>query len=125
LRDVLGLSSGREVSRWLALIWLAVLFLLVRIATGGVFTWGGLSNATKDTPQFILLAVAGAGSLLFAARALRARQVDPSSIRWAFIVVILGGALWLIGHDSATVILVLGVLGGLLAHFGSKSPSPG
>jgi uncharacterized membrane protein (UPF0136 family) len=103
---------------------LAVLFLIVRIATQGAFTWGGLTAAYQDTPQFILLAVAGAGSLLFVARALRARRVDPWSMIWAFMVVIVGTGLWLLGHDSAPVIIVLGVLGGLLALYGSESPGP-
>ena len=120
---VLSLRSGQAVSRWLALIWLAVLFLLVRIVTQGAFDWGGLTSAYQDKPQFILLTIAAAGSLLAAARALRAKQVDPWSMGWAFVVVIVGTIFSLLGHESAPVIIALGILGGLLAHFGSEYPS--
>lgn len=126
--EVLELSPGQGVSRWLALIWIAIVFLLVRIATHGEFTWGEFASAySQDTGQLTLLTLAAAGSLLFAWRALRTGQAqrDAWAVGWSVVMAIVGGALWLLGHGSAPVIVALAALGGFLAQFSLRVRSRG
>jgi len=115
---VVGLISGPLRWRWLAFIWFAVVFLLVRIASHGEFKWNALASAYDQDPvQFALLVGTAIGSLLFAARAIRRRtsRSDGPSVGWSLVVTVVAVALWRLGHDSAPVIFVLAVLGGLLA----------
>jgi hypothetical protein len=110
----------------LAIIWIAVAFLLVRIAIGGEFTLGGLQSVLDENkPQLTLLTLAAAGSLLFAWRSLRTQKggADAWSVGWSVVVMIVSGALRLLGHDSATVILGLAALGGLLGYSGLRATS--
>lgn len=103
-------------------MWIGVIFVLVRIATHGEFTLGGLeSTFDEDTPQLTLLTVTAAGSLYFTWRALRTRMAgsDVQSVGWSIAVGIVGGVLWLLGHGSAPVIIVLAILAGGLAHASS------
>ena len=55
----------------------------------------------RDARQMILLSVAAAGSLLFAFRAVRMRDnsTDVWSVVWSVVMVIVGAALWMLGHD--------------------------
>ena len=121
-----GLKQHRATTGARALIWLAVGFLLVRIATHGEFSWGGFSSALgQDAPQEAMIALAGAGSLLFAVRALwmPGDRFDGWSVGWAVVVIIVGGALWLLlHHDSAPFVITLGILGGLFAGYGAVWP---
>lgn len=110
---------GRALFRWLSLVWIAVAFLLFRIETQGEFTWNGLElTYDQDRVQFILLSAATAGSLLIAWRTHLARDArsDVMSVGWSLIIVGAGVALWLLGHDSAPVIVGLVGLGGLLTY---------
>jgi hypothetical protein len=111
-------SLGRGVSSGLALIWIAIVFLLIRIATHGEFKWSVVVfGFDQDAVQIIVLSIAAAGSLFFALRAIRMRGngIDAWSIGWSAIMATLGAALWMLGHDSAPAIVVLAALGGVLA----------
>ena len=117
------------MSWWLAIVWSAELILLVRIASEGEFTWYGLTSAYGEDPrQVIALLLAAAGNVLFAVRALRRGQgggVDRWSVGWSVLMAVVGGALWRLGHDSAPVILILAILGGVLAYVHGLSGGAG
>jgi uncharacterized membrane protein (UPF0136 family) len=111
-------GSRRWTAPALAIVWLGIVFLLVRIATHGDFTFDQLGYAIdEDLPQVILLLGTAAGCVLFAWRAWR-RRTSPADILelgWSVAVVVVGVELIRLEHNSAPVILALAILGSILS----------
>ena len=115
---MVGLSIGSGRSKVVAVLWFGVVFLLVRIATLGSFTLHDLEYSYDlDARQLAFVAAAAAGTLLLAWRALRSpgSRVDAWSARWSVVMIVVGGGLSLLGHDSAIAIIVLASAAGLVA----------
>jgi hypothetical protein len=99
-------------------VWLGVVFVLVRIATHGDFTFDQLGYAIdEDVPQVILLLGTAAGCLLFAWRAWRRRGTgrDVLALAWSIAVGVVGIELMRLGHDSAPVVVILAIVAVILS----------